>query len=63
MHVDHCIETLRLSLMCAADVTPMLVLKDESKESGTSADFNTFHKCRNFDAILEWQNAHNADDD
>ncbi|KAG4427682.1 hypothetical protein IFR05_016836, partial [Cadophora sp. M221] len=33
MHVDHCIETLRLALMCFADVTPILMFNDsESPE-------------------------------
>jgi hypothetical protein len=31
MHVDHCIETLRLALMCFADVTPILMLNDPSR--------------------------------
>jgi len=61
MHVDHCLETLRLTLMCNADVTPSLVIKNEDKPEGSEADFNTFHKCRNFDAIMEWQEHHNAD--
>lgn len=60
MHVDHCIETLRLSLMCYADVTPMLI--KPAKDGGVGdADFNTHHKCRNFQNILEWSDEHNYD--
>ncbi|CAJ2504757.1 Uu.00g121510.m01.CDS01 [Anthostomella pinea] len=63
MHVDHCIETLRLQLMCNADVTPLLILLDDSSEHGTAADFNTHHKCRNWDKLLDWQDKHNTDDE
>jgi hypothetical protein len=61
MHVDHCIETLRLQLMCNADTTPMLVLKDDSRAIGSKADFNVHHKCRNWDKVVEWQMAHSID--
>jgi len=61
MHVDHCLETLRLVLMCNADVTPSLLIKNADKPEGHEADFNTFHKCRNFDRIMDWQEQHNAD--
>lgn len=54
MHVDHCIEALRLSLMCYADVTPMLIIRDESRALGSFADFNMHHKCRDFDKLVEW---------
>lgn len=54
MHVDHCIETLRISLMCTADVTPLLYLYDKERTLGFSADFNTFHKCRDFDKIVSY---------
>jgi len=61
MHVDHCIETLQLQLMCNADTTPMLVLKDDSRAIGSKADFNVHHKCRNWDRVVEWQLAHSTD--
>lgn len=50
MHVDHCIETLRLSLMCYSDITPVFLLYDDSLPYG-KADFNVHHKCRNFHKI------------
>lgn len=53
LHVDHCIETLRLSIMCYGDVTPVLI--DRSGNSiGRMFDFNVHHKCRNFDAIVNY---------
>jgi hypothetical protein len=55
IHVDHCLETLRLSLMCYSDVTPMLFEVDPSIPNlGRKADFNVHHKCRNFDKIVDW---------
>jgi hypothetical protein len=54
MHVDHCIEALRLALMCNSDVTPMLFLLDPKSPVGARADFNIHRKCRNFDNIVEY---------
>jgi hypothetical protein len=54
MHVDHCIETLRLTLMCFADTTPLLLIKDPTETLGGRADFNTHHKCRKFENIRSW---------
>ncbi|KAJ6149819.1 Protein of unknown function DUF3328 [Penicillium samsonianum] len=58
IHVDHCIETLRIHLMCAGDVTPVLVRLDESKPLGAEADFSTHHKCRRFNKLTEWMEMH-----
>jgi hypothetical protein len=56
-HVDHCIETLRLALMCNADVTPYL-LYEQKAEPGLDVpareDFEAFHKCKKFDRLLDW---------
>ncbi|KJZ71930.1 hypothetical protein HIM_08686 [Hirsutella minnesotensis 3608] len=54
MHVDHCIETLRLALMCSSDVTPFFIRVDPNKPLGQSADFNSHHRCRNFQKINSW---------
>ncbi|KAK7184349.1 hypothetical protein PSPO01_09726 [Paraphaeosphaeria sporulosa] len=56
MHVDHCIETLRLALMCRADTTPLLVRL--GGEHGTKADFNSHHKCVKWDHFMEWVGDH-----
>lgn len=56
-HADHCIDTLRQALMCAADVTPYLVYKAEPAPGSHVAareDFQAYHKCRNFDHLLDW---------
>ena len=50
-HVDHCIEALRLGLMCNADVTPYVFEQEEEEDPGR-ADFSAHHKCRRFDGIV-----------
>ncbi|KAI0123234.1 hypothetical protein BJ170DRAFT_675069 [Xylariales sp. AK1849] len=52
-HVDHCVDYLRQVLMCASDVTPVTSNWVHSHHS-PHPDFNTMHKCRNFDRLLEW---------
>jgi hypothetical protein len=54
MHADHCIETLRIALMCHSDVTPLLMLNEPSNAFGRKADFNSHHRCRNYDNIKQW---------
>ncbi|OAA75610.1 hypothetical protein LEL_07598 [Akanthomyces lecanii RCEF 1005] len=54
MHVDHCFEALRLSLMCYSDITPVLNEHFDDPDFDRKADFNTHHKCRNFDRIVEY---------
>jgi hypothetical protein len=54
MHVDHCIETLRLVLMCHADTTPGLVMDDPDSPLGASVDFSAHRQCRNFEVIRDW---------
>ncbi|KAK2050914.1 hypothetical protein LY76DRAFT_529540 [Colletotrichum caudatum] len=52
IHIDHCLEALRISLMCFADVTPLFVRL--GGPVGKRADFETHHKCRNFTKIENW---------
>lgn len=54
MHVDHCFEALRIALMCFGDTTPLLIREDPDAPAGARADFDTHHKCRNFDKLEEW---------
>lgn len=53
-HVDHCVETLRLSLMCYGDVTPMLLLTPDGTLNSSIADFDVHHKCRDFESIRDF---------
>lgn len=55
--LDHCVDYLRQFIMCASDVTPVTsnwVLTHHTPHP----DFNTMHKCRNFDKLLEWVEEH-----
>lgn len=55
MHADHCIETLRIALMCHGDTTPVgLVKLDETVQLGGRADFSSLRKCVNFDKLVEF---------
>ncbi|OAA58792.1 hypothetical protein ISF_06575 [Cordyceps fumosorosea ARSEF 2679] len=60
-HVDHCVETLRLSLMCFGDVTPMLLLTEDGTLNTSTADFNVHHKCRSYDQIRDFVDASGVD--
>ncbi|KYK57931.1 hypothetical protein DCS_04944 [Drechmeria coniospora] len=53
-HVDHCITTLRLAIMCTGDVTPILMERDPDNVMNVFPDMRTPHKCRRFDKIQEW---------
>ncbi|PCG89627.1 Protein of unknown function DUF3328 [Penicillium occitanis (nom. inval.)] len=57
-HVDHCIETLRINLMCTADVTPYLIEINPARRLGEDPNFNTLHKCRKWDKLVEWAKEH-----
>ncbi|KAF2868397.1 hypothetical protein BDV95DRAFT_579765 [Massariosphaeria phaeospora] len=54
LHLDHCIETLRLTLMCHGDTTPSLMMEDPESPLGVSTDFSSHRMCRNFEGIREW---------
>lgn len=60
-HVDHCIETVRLALMCNADVSPLPIRDDPQGFLGAKADFSTVHKCRNWDSLVEWISENGVD--
>jgi len=53
MHVDHCIKTIRLALMCNADLTPYLIRSRPDKLAGAESDFSAYHKCKRFDLITD----------
>lgn len=54
MHVDHCIEALRLSLMCHGDTTPYLVKLDPESPVHAEADFSPHHKCVKFEPLVDY---------
>ena len=48
IHIEHCIDLLRQSLMCQADTTI------EISEHGGVTGFGTKHQCRDFDQLVRW---------
>ncbi|TLS21276.1 uncharacterized protein PpBr36_10619 [Pyricularia pennisetigena] len=59
-HTDHCVDVLRQALTCNADVTPYLIYKgegnggDEFWPEGSREDFESMHKCRKLEPLLEY---------
>ncbi|KXX81067.1 Membrane protein PTM1 [Madurella mycetomatis] len=53
-HVDHCVETLRETIQCNGDLTPVPHVWSEKKQMYL-ADTMLEHTCRDFDALLAWQ--------
>ncbi|KAK2607952.1 hypothetical protein N8I77_006591 [Diaporthe amygdali] len=49
-HIRHCIDLLRQSLMCNADLT--VEVKDD--EAGGVHGFGTEHQCVDWDSLLSW---------
>ncbi|KAF2672750.1 hypothetical protein BT63DRAFT_359391, partial [Microthyrium microscopicum] len=52
-HLDHCIDSLRQSLMCSADVTPLYWVWSP-KRNLTLPEARVTHTCRDFEAIRQW---------
>jgi hypothetical protein len=55
--LDHCIEILRMNLMCLSDVNVFTFHKQPGKE-GYWPNYESHHVCRNFDHIKQWANDH-----
>jgi len=56
-HLDHCVELIRQKLMCNSDVG---VITNEWVDGWDLPypDFNTVHKCRNYEKVLDWAYKH-----
>ncbi|GLA27767.1 hypothetical protein AnigIFM63326_004985 [Aspergillus niger] len=52
-HLDHCTETLREVLMCNAGVGLIMFHWVEGLDD-PYPDYNTYHQCRDYDAVLDW---------
>jgi len=54
-HIDHCIDSIRQSLMCSSDITPIpwAWVEEHQKLEPVATGM---HTCRDFDAIREWAN-------
>jgi hypothetical protein len=53
VHLDHCIELLRMNLMCMSDVSVLTYTWSDKKDI-PNPDFDVTHRCRDFDKIAEW---------
>ncbi|KAF2731519.1 hypothetical protein EJ04DRAFT_442867 [Polyplosphaeria fusca] len=53
IHLDDCIESLRMSLMCLSDVN-VFTFHDKSGFKNPIPDYESHHVCRNFDDIKQW---------
>ena len=60
--LDHCIEVIRLDMMCQADVTPYFVIDAAPGHTPEALriDFSVFKKCRDFGRIKDWMKDHVA---
>ncbi|KAH9215078.1 hypothetical protein DL95DRAFT_523613 [Leptodontidium sp. 2 PMI_412] len=60
LHLTHCIAYIMENLMCAANVDVYTHFWTDAF-SYPHPDFQIQHKCRSFDAILDWQQKHAVD--
>ncbi|KAH8093877.1 hypothetical protein BXZ70DRAFT_897114 [Cristinia sonorae] len=56
-HMSHCMDNIRQSLMCAADIS-LVVWQWVEESQRASIMMNTVHSCRNYDKIADWAKAH-----
>lgn len=49
----HCIDSLRLALMCTADIS-LVTVKVVPHSFTTWPEFYSTHKCRNWDQLMDW---------
>lgn len=52
-HLSHCIDTLRLTVMCHSDVSPLTWVYDKAKRQPLPTLY-VEHTCRDFGAIQQW---------
>jgi hypothetical protein len=54
LHVTHCLDILRQQLMCTVDEGVFGQYWINPEEPVAFVDFNTKHKCKNYDAVRQW---------
>lgn len=52
-HIDHCIDSIRQSLMCHADVTPLPFMWSEASHEALAVA-TVLHSCKDFGAVHRW---------
>ncbi|RKF60825.1 putative tat pathway signal sequence [Erysiphe neolycopersici] len=53
-HVSHCLDIIRQQLMCTPNVGLLGQIWWDRRAPKAFVDFNTQHKCQNYDAIRDW---------
>jgi len=61
LHMDHCLDALRQSTMCEADITPVIFVHNFFGR-GVFPKLVATHTCRDFDAIVDWAKDHEVKD-
>ncbi|KAK0725530.1 hypothetical protein B0H67DRAFT_659132 [Lasiosphaeris hirsuta] len=54
LHVSHCLDTVRQVLMCNVDTGVLGQVWYNKEHPAAFPDFNTRHKCKNYDGIRRW---------
>jgi hypothetical protein len=54
LHIEHCIDALRQSLMCSADISRFEVEWNEKFHRARPVFGRVTHTCRNFEKIRSW---------
>ncbi|KAL8346158.1 hypothetical protein RB601_004036 [Gaeumannomyces tritici] len=60
-HITHCLDTLRQVLMCNVDtgvLGQVWTLQPEATVVQAFPDFNTLHKCKDYEAVRKWGEEH-----
>ncbi|KAE8147735.1 hypothetical protein BDV25DRAFT_168922 [Aspergillus avenaceus] len=57
-HVSHCLDIIRQQLMCTVDIGVLGQVWVHKDKPTPFVDFNTEHKCRNYEAIRQWAEHH-----
>lgn len=59
-HWDHCVDSIRQTLMCHADVSPIPFHINVPANTGIFPRLATTHTCRDFSKIQQWGRDHSA---
>jgi len=59
----HCLDILRQQLMCTVDIGVLGQVWWDKEQPKAYPDFNTRHKCRDFEAVRQWAEEHQAPED
>ncbi|KAF2095405.1 hypothetical protein NA57DRAFT_59418 [Rhizodiscina lignyota] len=61
-HLDHCLEHIRVGLMCSGDITPQTFEWSEEHYAYSLSHMQTF-ECKNFDHVWDWASKRNTTGD